>query len=61
MKNLQNPTFIVLGVLQVVGIILKLTNVIDWSWWLILLPLYVAAGIVAVILGIVFLVMRNYT
>lgn len=26
--------------LGIVFIVLKLTNVIDWSWWLVLLPLY---------------------
>jgi hypothetical protein len=28
------------GLLGIVFIILKLTGVIDWSWWLVLLPLY---------------------
>lgn len=26
--------------LTIALIVLKLTNVIDWSWWLVLLPLY---------------------
>ena len=30
----------VLGVLGVVFIVLKLTGVVAWSWWLVLLPLY---------------------
>jgi hypothetical protein len=29
-----------LGLLAIVFIALKLTNVITWSWWLVLLPLY---------------------
>jgi len=28
------------GVLGVVFVVLKLVEVIDWSWWLVLLPLY---------------------
>ena len=28
------------GILTIVFIALKLTNYIDWSWWLVLLPLY---------------------
>lgn len=28
------------GLLTIVFIALKLMNVIDWSWWLVLLPLY---------------------
>ena len=27
-----------LGLLTIVFIVLKLTDVIDWSWWLVLLP-----------------------
>ena len=27
-------------VLGLIFIVLKLTNVIDWSWWLVLLPIY---------------------
>lgn len=30
----------------VVFIILKLANVIDWSWWLVLAPIYVPALII---------------
>jgi hypothetical protein len=28
------------GVLGVVFIVLKLVGTIDWSWWLVLLPIY---------------------
>jgi hypothetical protein len=42
------------GLLTVLFIGLKLTNVITWSWWLVMLPLYgpVALGLVVVIIGI---------
>ncbi len=30
----------VMGVVQIVFIILKLCNVISWSWWLVLIPLF---------------------
>ena len=29
-----------LGLLTIVFVSLKLTNYIDWSWWLVLLPIY---------------------
>lgn len=29
-----------LGILALIFITLKLTSVITWSWWLVLLPLY---------------------
>lgn len=47
-----------LGLLTILFIGLKLTNFIDWSWWIILLPLYAGlalifiAGTVGILLGI---------
>lgn len=39
MKNsIYGITF--LEALGLIFIVLKLTNVIDWSWWLVLLPIY---------------------
>lgn len=42
------------GILTIVFVVLKLTHVIDWSWWLVLLPFYgpavVVFGFLAVIL-----------
>lgn len=29
-----------LSILSLTFIVLKLTHVIDWSWWVVLLPLY---------------------
>jgi hypothetical protein len=41
------------GLLGIVFIVLKLTGVIDWSWWLVLLPIYGAlALLLAIVLGI---------
>lgn len=42
-----------LGALTILFIALKLTNVIDWSWWWVLAPLWIP---VAVVLGIVVIV-----
>lgn len=42
------PSF--LQLLGLVFIILKLTNVITWSWWLVLLPIWGPIGILLVIL-----------
>ena len=42
-----------LGLLTIVFIILKLCKVINWSWWLVLLPLWLPIlVIVVVIIGI---------
>ena len=42
-----------LGALTILFIALKLTNVIDWSWWWVLAPLWIP---VAVVLGIIVIV-----
>ena len=34
----------ILAVLQIVFLVLKLTRLIDWSWWLVLVPLWVDIG-----------------
>jgi len=33
-----------LGALTIVFVVLKLTEVIDWSWWLVFLPVLIGAG-----------------
>ena len=38
------------GLLGIVFIVLKLTHVIDWSWWWVLAPLWIPAAIVVLIL-----------
>ena len=39
-----------LGLLTIAFIVLKLTHVIDWSWWWVLSPILIPIGIVIVIL-----------
>lgn len=39
------------GLLTIVFIVLKLTNVIDWSWWLVTSPIW--GGIALLIIGFV--------
>ena len=43
------------GLLGLLFIALKLTGVIDWSWWLVLLPIYAPLALVGIILLIVFI------
>ena len=42
-----------LGTLTILFIALKLTHIIDWSWWWVLAPLWIP---VAVVLGIIVIV-----
>lgn len=49
------------GLLTVLFIALKLTHVIDWSWWWVLAPVWITTAIVCALLlglGVVMLVAR---
>lgn len=39
-------------VLFVVFLVLKLTHVVDWSWWWVAAPLWAPAAVIAAMLGI---------
>ena len=45
------------GTLTIVFIILKLTHVIDWSWWWVLSPIWIPVAVVLGIIAIVVIVM----
>lgn len=40
-----------LEVVQIILIVLKLLKVIDWNWWLILVPFWVGIGATCLVLG----------
>lgn len=42
------------GALQIAFIVLKLTKVINWSWWLVLLPTWAGLALVIFIIIIAF-------
>lgn len=48
----QNSGIGFFGILTLIFITLKLTGVITWSWWLVLLPAYGGLAIVLVIIVI---------
>ena len=39
----------ILDVIQIILIVLKLTEVIDWSWWVVLIPLWFGLFIVGLL------------
>jgi len=50
-----------IGLLAVLFISLKLTDYIDWSWWWVLSPIWIPAGIligVLIVIGIMFLIAK---
>jgi len=38
-----------IGLLQIIFILLKVIGVVEWSWWWVLSPTWISAGIVIVI------------
>jgi len=43
------------SILTIVFVVLKLTDVVDWSWWWVLSPLWISAAFVAAILVLLFI------
>lgn len=41
----------------IIFLILKLTHVIDWSWWWVTAPLWISAGITLLIFAFVLLIL----
>lgn len=56
MENQKNKGWGLPSVLTVIFVIAKITGFIDWSWWLVFLPVLVTLGISLVILIIVLIV-----
>lgn len=48
----------IMSILGIIFIVLKLTHVINWSWWLVALPLYGQLIILIIIFGI-FSLLKN--
>ncbi len=49
-QNVQSGGIGLFGLLGILFIALKLTNYIDWSWWLVLLPLYGPITVAAILM-----------
>lgn len=54
-KTTANGGIGFVGLLTIVFIVLKLLGKITWSWWWVLSPLWINAGIVLLILAILFI------
>lgn len=49
-NNEQTPSSGIGGMLLVAFIVLKLCDVIDWSWWWVLSPFWIPAGLAVVVM-----------
>lgn len=59
-SNASGGGITILGVLQIVFIVLKLCKVIDWSWWLVLIPLWIELIISVICIGILIYLNMRY-
>jgi len=58
-KIIKNgPGFVPL--LTILFIVLKLTQVIEWSWWWVLSPVWIAASVFFVVISFLFLLFKFY-
>lgn len=57
-KISYTPSLTFLDVLCIVFIVLKLTHVINWSWWVVLAPIW--GGILVVIIIVLILYFKGY-
>ena len=58
-KQIVTLIYVVAFLIQAILIVLKLLHIINWSWWLIFIPLEIFIGIIAIIfliIGIIFIV-----
>lgn len=49
--QINNPG--IFTILQVVFIVLKLTNLINWSWWWVLSPIWISIAVIVTVVLIV--------
>ena len=45
-NNFNNGGVGILTVVQINFLILKLANLINWSWWTVLIPLWISIGVI---------------
>ena len=57
-KNGSASGINILSLLGVAFVVLKLTNLIDWSWWYVLLPFWIGLPIAGVVFLCVYLYFR---
>lgn len=48
------------GALFITFLVLKLTGVIDWSWWWVTAPLWIGLALFVVVAGLGFLLFRRF-
>ena len=55
-NNVSSGGVGILGVLQIIFIVLKLVGVIHWRWVVVLLPFWIALGLIAIVFIVLFII-----
>ena len=50
MRNESSGGIDVLSILQIIFIVLKCAGLVDWSWWLVLTPLWINLGLIVILI-----------
>lgn len=50
----------ILEVLTIIFVVLKLTSVIDWPWWLVISPMYLAIAIYTIAITMQILMWKKF-
>lgn len=51
--NTSNTGVGILGVLLIIFIVLKLVGVVTWSWWIVLIPLWIEIGLLIIVILVI--------
>ena len=51
--NANNTGVGILGVLLIIFIVLKLVGVVTWSWWVVLIPLWIEIGLLIIVILVI--------
>lgn len=59
--SVNNTGVGILGVLLIIFVVLKLVGVVTWSWWVVLIPLWIEIGLIAliIIIGLIVILIRK--
>ena len=49
----------ILGVLQIVFVVLKCLDLVDWSWWVVLIPTFVSIGLFIIAVAIILITYKD--
>lgn len=47
----------ILGILQIIFIVLKCTNLIDWTWTQVFIPTFIGGGLLAIAVIVLFIIL----